>query len=105
MFPKKIIFIDDKLSQVESVADALAKLGIEHECYVYTATDEKGKAFNPLIANIQLYYFYQSEGNIILSDESALLIAKENPEKNAEYYLKATLDFVRIARDLSAQRF
>jgi hypothetical protein len=94
-FPEKIIFTDDKLSQVESVANALAKLGIKHECYSYSAIDEKGKSFNPLIANIQLYYFYQSNGNEIISDEKASLIAKENPEKDPEYYLRATLDIVK----------
>lgn len=61
-FPEKIIFIDDKPSQSESVAFALSQLGIAHECYTYTATDEKAKVFDPLIANIQLYYFYDSEG-------------------------------------------
>ena len=98
--PEKVIFIDDKLSQVESVADALTKLGIPHECYLYSATDEKGKAFNPLIANIQLYYFYESKGEKMLSDEEAELIAKSNPEKNENDYLKATLDIAKAQKSL-----
>lgn len=93
--PVKVNFIDDKLSQVESVANALTQLGIPYECYFYSATDKKGKAFNPLIANIQLYYFYESNGEHALSDEEAQLIATSNPEKDANYYLNATLDIAR----------
>lgn len=97
-YPEKIIFIDDKLSQVESVDNALSKLRVTHECYSYYAIDEKGKSFNPLIANIQLYYFYQSNGKEIISDQKASLIAKENPEKDAESYLRATLEIVKKAK-------
>lgn len=85
-FPKKIIFIDDKCQQVESVSKALTSLGIPNECYLYLATDKKAKWFDPLIANIQLYYFYTSDGQIILSDEQAATIAK-NTQEDAEYYL------------------
>lgn len=92
--PKKVIFIDDKLSQVESVAKALNELGIDNECYYYPATDEKAKGFNPLIANIQLYYFIQSNGLEILSDQEAALIVEEDLEKDAEHYLRAVLDLV-----------
>lgn len=87
--PEKVIFIDDKQSQVESVAKALRKLGIKSECYWYTATDAKASKFDPLIANIQLYYFWLSDGKRVISDEEALSIAHQNPEKNAEYYLQA----------------
>jgi hypothetical protein len=62
--PQKVIFIDDKLSQVESVANALAELVMPHESYFYSATDKKGKNFNPLIANIQLYYFYDPSSRL-----------------------------------------
>lgn len=94
--PEKIVFIDDKLSQVESVANALAKLGILHESYFYTATDKKGKVFDPLIANIQLYYFYESNGEKILSDEDAKMIAASHPEKDADYYLKAAIEVAKL---------
>lgn len=87
----KVIFIDDKLSQVQSVAKALTELGIEGECYHYTAIEKKTKAFNPLIANIQLYYFCKSNYTAIPSDQEALEIAKQNPEKDAEYYLREAL--------------
>lgn len=100
-FPEKVIFIDDKLSQVESVASALAKLGIPHESYLYSATDKKGKIFNPLIANIQLYYFYDSNGEKALSDEQAQLIAVSNPEKDADFYLKEALSIAKTQLNLN----
>lgn len=93
--PKKIIFIDDKRDQVESVAKALAELGIEHECFFYPLTDAKAKSFNPLIANIQLYYFYESKGQKVISDQAGLQIAKENPEKDAEHYLRMVIDLAK----------
>lgn len=93
--PEKVVFIDDKLSQVESVANALAELAIPHESYLYSATDKKGKVFNPLIANIQLYYFYESNGEKALSDEQAQLIAISNPEKDADYYLNTAIGIAK----------
>lgn len=85
--PKKVVFIDDKQSQVESVAAALNHLGINYECYWYTATDEKANRFNPLIANIQLYYLWNSNGERVISDEEASSIAEQYPDRNEEYYL------------------
>lgn len=93
--PEKVVFIDDKLSQVESVANALAELGIPHESYFYSATDEKAKAFNPLIANIQLYTFYESNSETALSDEQAQLVASSNPDKDAHYYLNAAIGIAK----------
>lgn len=86
--PEKIVFVDDKLSQVESVAAALEQLGIQYECYWYTAADKKNKGFDPLIANIQLYYFWTSGGENVISDEEACAIAEQCPEKKAEHYLQ-----------------
>ncbi len=90
--PKKVIFIDDKQSQVESVAAALNLLGISYECYWYAATEEKAARFDPLIANIQLYYFWISGGKRVVCDEEAASIAEQYPERNAEYYLQSLLN-------------
>lgn len=92
LLPQKIVFIDDKPSQVESVSATLDQLGIANECYIYTATNQKAKRFDPLIANIELYYFYLSDGKETLSDQEALQIAQENPDKDAPYYLKAAME-------------
>lgn len=86
--PKKVIFVDDKLEQVESVAAALEQLHLDFACYWYTLTDEKTKQFEPIIANIQLYYLWISDGTLILSDEEARLIQKQFPEKDADFYLE-----------------
>lgn len=87
-FPPKIVFIDDKLAHVVSVANALESLAIPYECYHYTATDAKAGTFDPLIANIQLHSFFLSNGQTILSDTQAAEIAKEHPEKGADFYLR-----------------
>lgn len=91
--PPKVIFIDDKLSQVESVTNALTTLGIPHESYCYLATNAKANTFNPLIANIQLYHFLKS--NEILSDDEAALFAKKNPSQDANFYLMEVLEIAK----------
>lgn len=80
-FPTKVVFVDDKESQVRSVAEALEKLGIECDCYYYVATDKKVKQFNPLASMIQFYYFWNSDGNVslIFSDEEAKYLVKPHP--------------------------
>ncbi len=87
---KKIVFIDDKLSQTESVAAALTELKIkDFICYWYCATDAKSQRFDPLIANIQLYSLFTS--NRVISDEEAENIGLQYPEYNTEYYLQQLL--------------
>lgn len=85
--PPKVRFIDDKLKQVEAVKTALDELGIDNECYYYTAI--YAKPFDPLIANIELYYLLK-EDRIVLDDE-AREIAKKQPELDAAYYLQEAL--------------
>lgn len=89
--PVKVIFVDDKESQCLSVAEALGQLKIPYECYWYVATNEKALSFDPLIANIQLQAFLESQGQKRLSDEEAKVIAKQNPDKKAEDYLLSIL--------------
>lgn len=88
--PKKIVFVDDKLNQNESVSSVLRELKIDHECYWYCATDAKAAKFSPLIANIQLYHLLASKQ--ILSDQEAEVLAQEYPERDAAYYLQLILD-------------
>lgn len=92
--PAKVVFIDDKISQVKSVASTLNALGVPHECYCYLATDAKMDSFNPLIANIQFLHFCHTDE--IISDEAAAKIAEENPDLNADFYLRAIL---KVAKD------
>ncbi len=90
--PKKVLFIDDRSGQVKSVAAALQKLGIDHECYHYKAVEEKEKRFSPVIANIQLLYLLMSEGKEIPSDEEAFIIAQKDTTRDETYYLNAALE-------------
>lgn len=88
--PRMIVFVDDKLAQVESVEATLTEFGIDHVCYWYCAIEEKAKQFNPLIANIELYYLLLSQGNEYLSDSDAKTISQLHPEKDNNYYLEAS---------------
>ena len=65
--PKQIVMIDDKMSHVKNIAETLEPLGISFIGIRYGGADEKVKAFNPKIAEIQLEHFQK-----ILSDEQAL---------------------------------
>lgn len=88
-FPEKILFIDDKLSQVESVDEALSELGIDHVAYYYQAIEEKSAQFDPLIANIELYYSLLL-GGVHLTDSEAKAIAETYPEQDEKFYLEAS---------------
>lgn len=96
--PAKVVFIDDKLSQVESVSQALNELGIDNDCYWYTATDKKAELFHPLLANIQLFHLWMTKGQAVISDVAAAELAELYPERTAEYYLQAILETLRIVR-------
>lgn len=87
----KVIFIDDMRHQVEAVSEALNQLGIPHQCYHYTASEVQESNFDPLIANIQLYYLWISNGYWILPNEEAKAIAAGHPERDADYYLRLLL--------------
>lgn len=65
--PKKIVVIDDKMSNILNIANALKQLDIDFIGVRYGAADEKVKAFNPKIADMQWEHFQK-----ILSDEQAL---------------------------------
>ena len=72
--PKKIVLIDDKMSHLQSVAKALEMMEIPFIGIRYSGADEKVKAFNPKIADIQWEHCQR-----ILSDEQALhLLQLEN---------------------------
>jgi len=64
--PKKVIFIDDKISHVEDVHNALLNEGIECVGIRFGGADEDVKQFNPSIAEMQWKAFPQ-----LLTDEQA----------------------------------
>ncbi|MBA2727820.1 MAG: DUF2608 domain-containing protein [Parachlamydiaceae bacterium] len=94
---KMVVFIDDKLKQVQSVDAFLEEKQIDHICYWYCATDSKADKFDPDIANIQLYFFLSSNGALVLSDEMARALQQENSKMLAEDYLKAIFEFPMVA--------
>lgn len=66
----RIIFVDDKLSNVKNVNDALEKQNRPHVEFRYGAADAKVAAFNTNIGDMQWNIFLQT-GRII-SDQQAL---------------------------------
>lgn len=100
--PKRVVFVDDKKKQAESVAEALTMLHIPHVCYWYVATDKKSRNFDPKVANIQLYHYLLGHDQRILSDEEAHSIGLENPEKQADEYLQ---EILKMASQLPMERF
>lgn len=64
--PKKILFIDDKLSNVQSVETALNKTQIEHLTVRYGAADARVAAFDPAVAMCEWQAF--EERGEFLSD-------------------------------------
>lgn len=64
--PKKIVFVDDKLSYVQSVEAACSKLEIDFVGVRYSGADAQVATFNPNAADKQLLFL-----NRILSNEAA----------------------------------
>ena len=54
--PKRVVFVDDKPKNVESVAQALKDRGIDHACFRYGAADSKVLQFEADTKNIRLYF-------------------------------------------------
>lgn len=67
--PEKIIFIDDKISNVQSVDTALTAAGIPNLEFRYGAADIRVKNFDPNLANFEYNYFLRF--NIFLDDQMA----------------------------------
>lgn len=57
--PRKIVFVDDKLKNVESVEAALNGTPIKHISFRYGAADERVKNFNSDVAEVQWSYFHR----------------------------------------------
>jgi hypothetical protein len=65
-YPKRVIFVDDKLSQVQEVEKFLEQKNIEFIGIRFSAADQRVKAFDPEIAELQF-----SQLPKIISDEEA----------------------------------
>lgn len=74
--PGRIVFIDDKLDQIQSVEKAMKDAGIKIDCIWYRRALENRPTFNLQLANVQLEYFLKEK--LVLSDhEAALLLSQE----------------------------
>ena len=69
---RPIIFVDDKIRNVQSVAQSLDQAGLRHIEFRYGAADPRVRAFNPQVLEVQFKYFRQR--HIFLSDLEALRI-------------------------------
>jgi FMN phosphatase YigB (HAD superfamily) len=67
--PKKVIFIDDRWDQVIKLEVELEKLGIEFVGIRFSGADQRVKAFDPAVADLQFSRLPQ-----VVSDEEAIKI-------------------------------
>jgi len=88
--PKKIVFIDDKKFQVESIEEAFKDSTIETVSFWYTHADQKHSSFNPAIAALQLKSLLCDKK--ILSDAEASLCSLEEQESAHEFLRQLALD-------------
>ncbi|MGH2612884.1 MAG: DUF2608 domain-containing protein, partial [Rhabdochlamydiaceae bacterium] len=82
--PSCIIFVDDKLDQVQSVEAAVKAAGIPFTGFWYRRSELDRKNFNPMITNIQLESLLL-EGKII-SDNTALELARTKQNAHPQDY-------------------
>jgi hypothetical protein len=65
--PSKIVFVDDRKEQVESVKNACCELGIPNVCFHYTAF-EKAPLLDEMVANYQLQMLVKEHRWISIED-------------------------------------
>lgn len=92
-YPSLVIFVDDKLEQVQSVEAAVKGAGIPFIGFWYRRSEFDRKNFNPMIANIQLEsLLLQGE---IIDDDAALELAKTK-QSDPHTYFKEILEKIDI---------
>lgn len=83
--PKKIIFIDDNLVQIQSVEKSMQKIGIPCDCFWYRRALQNRPNFSLLHALIQLEYLLNHQ--IILSDDEATALENNYANLQKDQYL------------------
>lgn len=79
--PTKLLFIDDSLSQIQSVESAAEALGIEFIGFHYTATGNASCKLNQTLGEFQFQYLIENEK--WLPDKEAIKIFKNTtPSRN-----------------------
>lgn len=69
-FPKKVVFIDDRLDQVIDLEPFLSGLGIQYIGIRFSGADDRGQFFNPHIADLQ----WSLLPRIISNDEATQIL-------------------------------
>jgi hypothetical protein len=85
--PERIVFVDDRLNMLESMEQAMADEGIPFLGLHYV---RPAPAFNLAVANIQ-WHALLTTGSIP-SDDEALKLYLENPERSPNFLLEHMLD-------------
>ncbi len=80
--PTKVIFVDDKLEQVESVEHAMKHMGIPFDGVWYRRIAQTKVHFDPLIALIQIRELLLHDR--VISDQEALQIKAHNSDIDAD---------------------
>lgn len=80
VMPKRIIFIDDKASNVADVEKWAKKRNVDFIGLRYSHSDETKSTFRSDIADVQ---FDQSTFTHLLTDEEAIALLKKNSDKEA----------------------
>lgn len=88
--PSCIVFIDDKLDQVKSVADAVKEFEIPFYGFWYRRQEQDAGTFNPMVANIQLENLLLND--VIVSDEQAEEIAETMSEIDPQEYFEGIFE-------------
>lgn len=88
--PSSIIFVDDKLDQVQSVEAAVTEAGIPFKGFWYRRVELDNKAFNPMAANLQLESLLLNDE--ILSDEQAQELLSSLPQNDPTEYFKSIFE-------------
>lgn len=90
--PSRILFIDDKLDQIQSVEKAMQEAGIKVDCFWYKRAASKRPAFDLQLANIQLEYLLKHQ--LIINDEVAaiLMTTEKYASVPADDFLKQLIE-------------
>lgn len=88
--PSKIVFIDDKMDQVQSMEEAAKDLGIPFVGFWYTRADENHLNFDPIVATLQLMQLLMGEK--VMDDQEALLFKERSQLSDPDLFFKLFLD-------------
>lgn len=102
LHPSKIVFVDDRMSQLQSVEKAVIEQGLVFEGFHYKAAHEQCQNFDPLIGNIQLKALITL--GIILSDEEAKACAEQLGDVDPDFYLHEIIRQAQEPHCLNTQR-